>query len=416
MAIRGFFSTTELKTLKKDEEPLVPKCSLCRLYEGCKSPKMPATGRGSRKVLIVAEAPGATEDDRNEQLVGESGQLLRRILRKMNVNLDDCLKTNAIICRPPNNDTPTELQIEYCRPNLTRVIEEFQPETIITLGIVPLRSLLIGSWREDIGSMTRWAGWQIPSQAFNAWICPTYHPSYLLRALKDKEQGRRPIVDPEQLELWFKRHLEAAFGLEGRPWQTVPDYMSKIEVVQEPAKAAAILDEMVKRGGPFAFDYETNMLKPDSAKARIVCCSVSWRGKRTIAYPWSGPAIEATRRLLLTPDAKYGSNIKFEERWTEREFGHGVNGWAYDTMVGSHVMDNRRGITSIKFQAFVRLGQGIYDEHIKPYLISDGSNVENRIMELDPRDLLLYNGLDSLLEYKVAEIEMKEIGLMEAVA
>ena len=79
-------------------------------------------------------------------------------------------------------------------------------------------------------------------------------------------------------------------------------------------------------------------------------------------------------------------------------------------MLAAHVLDNRPGITSLKFQAFVLLGQENYNSHIKPFLKAKKGSKFNRIHELDLNDLLLYGGLDSYLEYWVA---MKQIKLLE---
>jgi hypothetical protein len=78
-------------------------------------------------------------------------------------------------------------------------------------------------------------------------------------------------------------------------------------------------------------------------------------------------------------------------------------------MQAAHVLDNRHGITSVKFQAFVRLGVSLWDKDVSPFLEVDGGNQPNRIREVDLRQLLVYNGMDALLEYKLAEIMMKEL-------
>jgi len=114
--------------------------------------------------------------------------------------------------------------------------------------------------------------------------------------------------------------------------------------------------------------------------------------------------------MTKSPMPKIASNLKVEDRWTRAKLGHRVRNWYWDTMIAAHVLDNTPGITSIKFQAFVHLGQGDYDSHIKPFLKARKESKFNRIHELDLNDLLLYGGLDSYLEYWVA---MKQIRLME---
>lgn len=393
----GFF--TELQSASKPPQARLPQCGACGLYKTCESPKMPVSGNGKRKILIVGEAPGRNEDEKGKQFVGQSGRLLRETLDELGVDMrEDCWLTNALICRPPGNRTPTDKEIRYCRPNLMKAIRELDPTTIILLGKAAVGSLIGSIWREDIGGMMRWAGWNIPCQKPNVWICPTFHPSYVLREEKNRV-----------VKLFFKQHLKEAIKLKYKPWDVVPNYRKQVEVIMDPAEAAEMIREFTKAGGDVAFDYETNMLKPDSDEAEIVTCSICWLGKHTIAYPWHGDAVVATSEMLLSKKVrKIASNKKFEERWTKAKLIHGVRNWKHDTMLGAHVLDNRRKITSIKFQSFVLLGQESYDDHIKPYLKSKNKNCNspNRIKEVSIRELLIYNGLDSLLEYLVAGIQI----------
>lgn len=405
---RGFFAASSLAQVKP-KPSLIPRCGECGLYQNCKNPKMQVSGKGGKGILVVGDAPGKEEDEQGSQFVGKSGKLLRKELARLGVDLDaDCWQTNAIICRTADDGTPNSAQIDACRPNYIKAVTELQPRLILVLG-APAVSAVVGTlWHDDTGPITRWAGWAIPTHSWNAWVCPTYHPSQILRSAKDKPD---PVM-----QLWWRRHLTDAVTLAraDRPWLngSPPDYRKKVECIYEPAAAATILDEMVRRGGPVAVDYETNMLKPDGPGARIVCCSASWQGRRTIAYPWHGPAIEATRRLLRSPMPKIASNLKFEDRWSRAILGTPVRNWAFDTMVGAHALDNRYGITSIKFQSFIRYGVQDYASHIKPYLTSKGNEETNRILtEIDKRDLYLYCGLDSLLEYMVAVDMRKELGM-----
>lgn len=377
----------------------VPKCSQCGLFRKCRSPKMPPTGEGRKKILIVAEAPGRTEDEEGVQLIGESGQLLRRHLKAVGVDLDrDCWKTNSCICR--SEGPPKDVQIQACRPNVFKAIREFKPRIIILLGASAVKSVVGPYWdrpEDSVGALSRWVGWQIPSKPLNAWICPTYHPAYVLRTNEDPA-----------LVLWWRRHLRRAVRLKQRPWvwDEIPDYLGSIRCLLDANEAARQVREFTQAGGPCAFDYETNMLKPDSSDARIVSCSVCWRGKTTIAFPWSGAVVPAMSEFLRSDRVQLiASNLKFEERWTRAVLGHRVRRWEGDTMLASHVLDNRTGITSIKFQAFVQLGEPPWDAAVSSFLSSDnqvrGENSPNHIDEVPIETLLIYNGLDSLMEYLV---------------
>jgi hypothetical protein len=127
-------------------------------------------------------------------------------------------------------------------------------------------------------------------------------------------------------------------------------------------------------------------------------------GEQTFAGRVDESCFPALSRVLLNPKLrKIASNLKFEERWTRRKLGHGVRGWDFDTMLGSHILNNRGGVCSLKFQAYVTFGIGDYSGSMKPFLESDTANGRNRIHEAPLLDLLMYNGLDALIECKLAE-------------
>ncbi len=399
---KGFFSTSKLKSTSVTVIRSA-SCGKCGLYQTCQSPKMPVTGKGKLKILVVAEAPGRKEDEQNEQLIGESGQLLRDELDDLDIDLDeDCWKTNAIICRPPDNVTPTDDQIRACRPHLLKTIRDVNPVVVICLGNVALRSLIGHLWKESINKLGQWVGFKIPSRNPNMWVVPTFHPSYLLRQYKDKA-----------LALWFRKHIEAAVALkDSRPWDAdVKDYADEVEVEMSGDRAALWLREI--RSGTIAFDYETNCLKPEYEGSKIYTCSVCWNGKRTVAFPWRGEVIAEMRKLLHDHRVgKVAANLKFEDRWTRYHLKMKVRRWVWDTMISAHVNDNRRGITALKFQAYVYLGCPSYDDDIRPYLES-GKKHRNRIDQVDLNDLLLYNGLDSLLEYRLMRIQRAKVRTIE---
>ena len=49
-----------------------PDCVKCGLDKNCVFPRMKPTGEGQRRILIVAEAPGSSEDKQNKQEKSET--------------------------------------------------------------------------------------------------------------------------------------------------------------------------------------------------------------------------------------------------------------------------------------------------------------------------------------------------------
>ena len=390
----GFFN------IKPSSAPWIglPRCGQCGLSKTCTSPKMEPTGKGRHKILFVAEAPGEQEDRQGVQLIGDAGKCLRKMLRTIGLDLDDCWKTNAAICRPPKNEIE-DLHIESCRPNLLKTIAELKPRVIILLGLSAVKSLIPTEWQGDIGGAGRWIGWTIPSVTYGAWICPTYHPSYLVRQKEDP-----------MLMRMVTEHLEYAVALEGvEPRGLASDALSKqIEVVVDIREGRKRMRKLAQRTGVLAFDYETTGLKPERKEQEIYTCSFCLDGDETFACRIDESSHEALSAVLQNPDLqKVASNLKFEERWTRVKLGHPVAAWHWDTMLTAHVLDNRSDITSVKFQSYIHFGVGDYSSTISPFLKAPTPNGLNQIKQAPLEDLLRYNAMDSLMEYKVMRYQQE---------
>ncbi len=387
----AFFSPSTWKG--KSSQIGLPRCGECGLAKTCYSPKMPVTGLGQRSILFVSDTPGEQEDREGVQLVGKAGEVLRQVLHGSGEELDDCWKTNAVICHPPKGKAEDN-NISACRPTLLKTINQLKPKVIILLGQIAIKSLISTEWKESPGPISQWAGWAIPSERYTAWLCPTYHPSFIL-SMKD---------DPT-LRLLLKEHLQAAMSLEGvAPNPLDLECLKKeVEIIQNSRLARLRMRELATKKGLLAFDYETTGIKPDDKRQRIVTCAFCFEGEDTFAVPIDPSSYRTLSKILQTKKLKkIAANAKFEQRWTLAKLGHKVEGWWWDTMIASHILDNRRGITSLKFQAYAYFGIGDYDSHIAPFLKSKDNSDFNRVEEADQRDLLLYNGLDAILEYKVA--------------
>ena len=398
--MKGFFLKSTL-VASKPSSSLLPKCGACGFYKHCATPKMAWTGLGRRGILIVGEWPTVNDDRTGKPFTGGIGSYLEDALLELGVNMErDCWLTNALICKPINTHKKNDKEVEFCRPNLLRTVRELQPNVIILLGSAAVQSYISEVWKASPGGINRWVGWQIPCQKPNVWICPMHHPSYL-------EQEGNAV-----LEMHWRKHLANAISKTSKPWDTIPDYESEIEVIMDTNEAARVLRKMKEKGGIIAGDYENNTLKPERKGSRIVCCSMCWEGKKTISYPWHGEAIKATGELWYAPNCQFvASNMKHEDRWTHKEFGPGTIRWFWDTMIAAHVIDNRPGICGLKFLAFVLLGAEAYDEAIKQFLEQKGDSHFNQVEhEVDLHQLLTYCGMDTLLEFLLMLAEMRIMG------
>ncbi|MCA9193398.1 MAG: uracil-DNA glycosylase [Planctomycetales bacterium] len=125
-------------------------------------------------VCFMGEAPGADEDRTGRPFVGKAGQLLTKIIEAMKLKRDEVFILNALKCRPPQNRTPVQEEIDHCHHFVATQLNVLQPKYIVCLGAVAVRSLLGGS--QSIG--------QLRGRFYDyggAKVLVTYHPSYLLR-------------------------------------------------------------------------------------------------------------------------------------------------------------------------------------------------------------------------------------------
>lgn len=161
------------KKLAALEKPL-HSCQACRLGEN-RTNLVYGVGSSVAALMFVGEGPGAEEDRKGEPFVGRAGQLLTEMITKgLRIRREDVYIANVVKCRPPENRTPLDDEIEACSPNLFKQIEIIQPQVIVTLGAVAAKTVL-----QSREGLTRIRGtWKkfgsIP-------VMPTYHPAYLLR-------------------------------------------------------------------------------------------------------------------------------------------------------------------------------------------------------------------------------------------
>lgn len=390
-------------------------CASCGLYQSVRSPKIPPFGEFRKRIMVVGEAPGAEEDAQGRPWVGRMGQALQREYARLGIDLfRDCISINAVNCRPTDvrgsNRAPTSHEIACCRAKVLQAIQQYEPKTIILHGGTALESLIGHRWSEALGGITKWRGWTIPDREHNAWICPTYHPSYV---------ERQREVSKEIVVIWGN-DLRRAFSTVEGEWPSGSSEADCVTIMTDEGEALGALRNILRQRPPLlAFDIETTGLKPyDSSAHEILTIAFCWGEDEAVAMPFSKSEVfqSQLRKLLTHPRiGKVAANMKYEDVWLATLAGIEVRPWAFDTMQAAHVLDNRPGITGLKFQSYVRFGLLGYERAVEAYLRSPDSNTPNRATELlqSPallRELLLYNGIDALMEYRLAQIQMAELG------
>jgi uracil-DNA glycosylase family 4 len=95
---------------------------------------VPGEGSATAKVVLVGEAPGASEDKLGRPFVGSAGRLLDRLLEEAGLDRDDVFITNVVKARPPGNRDPKADEVAHHLPWLEAQLEAIRPRLLVPLG------------------------------------------------------------------------------------------------------------------------------------------------------------------------------------------------------------------------------------------------------------------------------------------
>ena len=139
-----------------------------------------ADGAPDSGLMMIGEAPGAEEDRLGRPFVGQSGQLLDRMLASIGLDRATGFTiTNILPWRPPGNRTPTDAEIALFLPFVLRHIALVRPRHVVLLGGVAAKALLRA--RDGITRLRgRWHQVEVEGVGTLPMLA-TLHPAYLLR-------------------------------------------------------------------------------------------------------------------------------------------------------------------------------------------------------------------------------------------
>jgi len=386
------------------------RCRACPLNnEPLQHPKMEATGAKHPIAYILGEAPGAEEDKIGKQFVGDAGDLVRSILRKVGVD-DKLLRWNNVLrCRPPKNRTPIPTEIECCRKFIEEDIERSKPAIIIGAGGIPLHWAV--KIREGIGS---WRGRRLPVKigSHSCWFYPIWHPSFINRKKHDYTMGDVRLIFEKDLE-----QLAAAIKFPPVPptVHTASMATDGVELLDDVDRIEWSLKELAKEPST-GTDVETHakpvaagdkaadtVMRPHAPESRIVSMAVAGRD-RAVAFPISHPEWKispkqqvrlhkAVKWFILHSGTKICHNLIYELLWFRYFYGRKIlygTQWG-DTMAMGYALDERKGMLSLGTLTLIHFGLDI--KTIGPQL-----NKTN-LIACSLEDVLRYNAVDSRYTY-----------------
>lgn len=401
--MHGFFSKKETDSNERVNGK-VRTCYSCGLYKGIITPKMKPFGNFRLGIMNIGEAPGETEDEKGKQWQGRTGQLLKRTYAKFGIDLfEDCININAVNCRPIDKDgknrIPTNNEIEGCRNSIFNYIKQYRPKIIVLFGNSAIYSLLAHRWKKDLKGIFEWRGWRIPDQELGCWICPTFHPSFVERT------STKEITKIWEFDIGnIAKLIGSVFPIYNEP---NIHYLKSIFDLPE-----------IPNGSAICIDYEATGIKPHDKGHRIICVAIATSEDESYVFemPKNKDEREPFISILRNKNIyKIAQNMKYEETWSLVRLGTRVKGWMWDTMIATHILDNRSGITGLKFQTYVRFGIIDYSSHLDKWLVAvddKNANSLNRLTEFvssesNKKELMKYCALDTVHTYRLASLQLR---------
>lgn len=164
-------------------EQLRQQCMSCRACGLADTRTNVVFGVGSptAEVLLVGEAPGASEDQQGEPFVGAAGKLLDDMLAMIGLGRSRIYITNSVKCRPPQNRDPLNTEKDACRGYLSRQLALMKPKIIVCLGRISAMELIREDFKisQEHGQFFEKDGVQMMA---------LYHPAALLRDPRKKPE------------------------------------------------------------------------------------------------------------------------------------------------------------------------------------------------------------------------------------
>ena len=140
---------------------------------------VPGEGNPDADVMLVGEAPGATEDEQGRPFVGRAGKLLDEVLAEAGLEREDVYITNVFKARPPKNRDPKPAEVAHHMEWLELELALIQPSLVVPLGRHALSHFTDSAKISDVH------GTEVTERGRS--LFPLYHPAAALRGVALRE-------------------------------------------------------------------------------------------------------------------------------------------------------------------------------------------------------------------------------------
>jgi uracil-DNA glycosylase family 4 len=355
----------------------------------------PYVGNKYNGLVVLGQSPSKEDDLKQKPFVNKRATVVRSIAYKMGYNLADVgAFTYALSCSV-GKGKGTDVQYKCCRDILVKNINELKPKMILCCGEMAFKSLF-GLKNKIATSKLR--GRVIPNYEFNCIVFTLMNPNDVYKGFQ--EYAMRKDIE-RALTLWKKIYHVRKKVKQDLEFKKILDGI-RIEEIKTPNKLDIALKH-ISSWDEVAFDYETTNVKPYDEYFEITHMQF---GREKLAYVineslWQTypvwRKIKKFVKWLLENKSihKIIQNDKFEDLCSRHSIGIKRIVNSDCTMLATHVIDERRGCTSLDFQNLTRFGIPPYSDTVKSYLQKKNKDDKTNRIRLAPYDdLITYAGLD----------------------
>jgi|SRR5579859_19576 len=311
------------------------KCSTCGLCNQNDFKPVMGYGNSGARVIFVGEAAGRNEHIQGIPFVGESGRLLTAVLQRVQLSdgsylqRDDVYLTNACLCRPEDNRTPSAAEIVACNERLKAEIKSLpNRHLIVVLGSSAIKA--VTGKHQSMNAMHGKIEW---SAEFQCFITYTWHPAYILRTPND-------FPDLDYVMSQIPSILDTPKGpIQFQP----PKYIVEDSIDMAIKRLLHLLDHVE---GDVACDIETTNLELAQPTNFILEIGFSWEDGKAYILPhhiFNDSQVKVVLiRFLEKKSVRFVyHNGMFDIAWLRYKLGAKQAWIGADTMLMSSLYDPR---------------------------------------------------------------------------
>jgi len=407
--------------------PLGKRCKGCPLQPKNLTQVATETHGGKTRILLIAEAPGRTEDQTGRPVTGVTGQIERRVIKQLNGGTEKGIAyANIVRCRPTKREKnkktgksflkdrpPIDEEIRCCKKYLLKDIERINPQYIVLVGSIAAHILACKPESKDVvGSDLSISQLRGLDYVVHTPSGKTYPATVTFHFSNVSRNPQRGGVFKEDIQKAFIRTDPKAKDYSKRGKETII-----LDTVPKVKKLLHKLQHKLTKKHIVALDYETAGLERIDPTLLTIGFAYSPNKSYVIPYehkdtPFTGKEIRQVRKLLqklfkgpVSFGALVAHNLKFEAAITKEVFGVSLlNVPTECTLLRSHSINENRtvlGKEPFSLKTLDKEWLSFYhyeDPDIAP--IVDLRNL-GRLSEAPLYELCQYNGMDCYVEWRL---------------